>query len=201
MKTLYSLALVALCLVATESVAQDTCNTYLIPNPHGAAMSINTVWVVDTVNFSVESLRPLPYEISSTGTIDIRVCILVRDGKSHSTIVRYTNTHGTSSYQVTMTAPATSGVDRAVERTIALHSALPNPASSTVTIDFGSSVPDQIRVEILDMSGRLVVDDLRPMISGGRLVFDVSAIANGLYLVQVTAPGRPVAVWPIIVQH
>jgi hypothetical protein len=201
MKIPYCLALVALCLVMTNAYAQDTCTVYKIPNPHGAAMSVTRVWVVDTVNFSVESVYPLPVEMTATSTFDVNVCILARDGQSHSTIVRYTNTHGTSSYPVTMTAPATSGVESSGGQSVSLRLALPNPAGSTVSIDPGFTPTDDLRVGIVDLSGRRVVGDLRPSFSSGRLVIDVSSITSGRYLVLLDSPGRPVAAWPIVVQH
>lgn len=201
MKNLYSLMLLGLCLFATVSSAQDTCRVYSIPNPHGAAMSVTRVWVVDSVNFSVESVNPLPHQMTATSTFDIRVCIRARDGQSHSTIVRYSNTHGTSSYPVTMTAPATSGVETGIMRNLGLPPALPNPSGTTVSIDPGYTLPHRLRTEIVDLSGQLLRVDERPVIVDGRILVDVNTLANGRYLVRVVTPGRRVGSWQIVVQH
>ena len=76
----FLLSLLGLAYVASAQ-AQDTCKVFGQKNPHGVAMEIRpAMTVVDTVNFSVRSMKTLPYNISATDTIFFDVCIKARDG-------------------------------------------------------------------------------------------------------------------------
>ncbi len=105
------ITLVTLHFITGYATAQDTCKVFGQKNPHGLAMQVRgPMYVMDSVNFKVTSTKPLPYNIGATDTIYFEVCILARDGKQHSTQVRYGSTHGAVSFNVTMTAPTISDV-------------------------------------------------------------------------------------------
>jgi hypothetical protein len=126
----YSILILAALLTASSVSAQDTCKTYSHKNPHGAAMTISRVWVLDSVNFRVETVQELPYQETATGSYDFTVCILAKDGLKHSTQVRYQTSHGPVSYNISnFQAPGSSGVsDLGSDVDVSIY---PNPASRT----------------------------------------------------------------------
>jgi hypothetical protein len=201
MKHLHALTLLGILLLAGRSSAQDTCRYYWLPNPSWGPIYVYTVEVLDTVNFSVEPIKPLPHRISQNESFDVTICIRARDGRPHSTIVRYTHDHGSSAEDITMTAPIASAVEKESTMRLRLHPPMPNPAASTISIDPGYTLPENVSTEIVDLSGRIVVAGHRPAISDGRLQIDVGAIPNGRYLLRVIAPGRSVDSWPIVVRR
>ncbi len=184
------------CLVGTTVQAQDTCKSYNVPNPHGAAMTIYKIWVVDSTNFTVESLKPLPYDITATGTVDFRVCLLPRDGVKRTTQVRYQNTHGTSSYSVTITPP-TSSVKRAPDQ--APLSAYPNPASNRVEIALGAFETNNLSVDLIDSRGNIINPSFE--VGSFKIVLNTATIASGAYTIVVKNSTHIFGVSQIAVVH
>jgi hypothetical protein len=135
----YLILIATAILVSTGAYAQDTCKTYAHKNSHGAAMTISRVWVLDSVNFRVESIPELPFQETASGTYDFKVCILAKDGLKHSTQVRYQTTHGPVSYNISnFQAPGASGVsEHEVSTKVKLY---PNPATRATTLDGASGV-------------------------------------------------------------
>ena len=58
----------------------------------------------------------------------------------------------------------------------------PNPASEQVRITLPQGLKDASRIEVLDLSGRLVSDD---RISSDSILLDVSGLSNGTYVIRV----------------
>lgn len=200
MKKIYLLSLFSIVLLSTSAFGQDTCKVYSVKNPHGAAMSINKIWVLDSVNFSVESIKPTPFQLGASESFSIKVCILARDGASHSTQVRYTNTHGTSSYNVTMVAPsggAASVQEVPVEMVLSVS---PNPASSYLQVSLNTDKLKGGDVAIYNMIGEQVQ---RSPIEAetGTVFIDVSAIPSGRYMAVITSEGRQIAMSALVVEH
>ena len=77
------------------------------------------------------------------------------------------------------TFAANTGIDDVDSYTM---SVFPNPASSTVTVSF-EGIEGQVRVEIVDISGRTVASETT---SEGRTTIDVSRLSQGAYFVRVT---------------
>lgn len=194
-RTSHSFAIVSIAIaIATfaSARAQDTCKTFSIANPHGAAMSIMKIWAVDSVNFTVSTVKPLPFDIGATESFSIIVCIHARDGKPHSTSIRYTNTHGTSSYNVTMTAPSVSAVpSEGNDANVGVRvDVSPNPASTQAMIDVDASSTREIDVRLYDINGRAVWSSAHAT-THARIPMDLQSIPNGTYtLVADDGNGR-----------
>ena len=187
---------VLLCAVGNTARAQDTCKSYNVPNPHGAAMSIYKIWVVDSTNFTVESLKPIPYDITATGTVDFRVCLLPRDGVKRTTQVRYQNTHGTSSYTVTITPP-TSSVKRTPDQ--AQLNAYPNPAANRVEIALGSFELNNLSVDLIDVRGNIINPPFD--VASSKIVLNTSAMVSGAYTVVIKNSTHILGVSQLAVVH
>jgi hypothetical protein len=199
MRRLQFIATVILMLVSLPAIAQDTCRIFTISNPHGAAMTISSVFIADTVNFSVEPLRTTPFNIGATETWDARVCIKARDGQSHSTMIRYQTTHGQASYAVTMTAPGPAGIDQLTTKGSA--AAFPQPTSGRVTIRLDDRRVGQIRVRVYDNAGILLTTSEVAVGSDGNVTLDLAAIPGGSYIVVLDADGHIVARSSVVVAH
>jgi hypothetical protein len=179
--------------------AQDTCRVFTIPNPHGAAMTISRVFIADTVNFSVEPLQPVPFNIGASETWDARVCIKARDGQSHSTTIRYQTTHGQASYAVTMNAPGTAGiVDPGLPN---LAVTFPQPTSGRVTVRVVDHGVGELRAHVFDHSGGLMPSIPVMIGSGGDVSLDLEALPSGSYLVVLDVEGQIVARSSVVVVH
>jgi hypothetical protein len=168
--------------------SQDTCRVFTIPNPHGAAMTISSIFIADTVNFSVEPLRSVPFDIEATETWDARVCIKARDGARHSTSIRYMTTHGQAAFQLSMDAPGPSGiVDDARVRTVV--TAYPSPSTGAVTLRLGNPVATRAVVTVVDASGAGTI--VAPVSrAGDDLHIDLGTLAPGAYVIVVSVDGR-----------
>lgn len=195
------IAIIAMLGVTLPMIAQDTCKTYTIANPHGAAMDITKIWAEDTVNFTVTTVRNLPFNITATESFDIVVCLRVRDGKSHTTRIRYTNTHGTSNYNVTMTAPSTSSVDPEVGATKGLNLRIlsPNPASERITIGVDNNVAGALRIDLYGMNGEIARSVGFESFSGALLDLDVRGLPTGIYTAVVTDAASRISSVPLVV--
>lgn len=68
-------------------------------------------------------------------------------------------------------------------------SIFPNPAVDLIAIQLGTLMNDNLKVELLDLSGRLV---LTSSINQGRTIayFDVEAVRAGLYLIVISGGGH-----------
>ena len=177
--------LIAFLLTLLEGArAQDTCRVFSIPNPHGAAMTISRVWVQDSVNFSVEPVRAVPFNLAADELWDARVCIKPRDGQSYSTIIRYQTTHGPASYQVTMVAPTTAAVSMEHQDATMGMKVYPVPSSGDLTIEPPVERGDILTVEVYDGMGglRSVVEE---RYEGGHLRLDLSRLPSGRYRIMV----------------
>ena len=177
---IYAVFMLALLFYWEPLHAQDTCKSYSHNNPHGSPMTISRVWILDSVNFRVESIPMLPYQEAANGTYDFKVCILARDGKKYSTQVRYMTTHGAVSYPISnFQAPGgASGVSR--EGTSLSYSISPNPTRSNFTI-LGAAGSKWV---IYDMGGVEVLSGVTAAVSES---VDVTSLASGSYFLKITS--------------
>ncbi len=182
---------------ASTAMAQDTCKKYMVPNPHGAAMTVYKVWILDSVNFTVASVKPLPYNVDANGTSDFNVCILPRDGKTRSTQVRYENTHGTSSYAVTMTPPGTASV-KTINEAAMLH-VFPNPANNETVVDLGKPILSSIVVEAVNVIGERIT--VPTVMTENRIKLDLKHVPSGTYTLILTDGSGILGSSGIVVQH
>ncbi len=195
------LAVIAIVGLTLPTMAQDTCKTYTVANPHGAAMDITKIWAIDTVNFTVNTVRTLPFNIGATESFDIVVCLRVLDGKSHTTQIRYTNTHGTSSYSVTMTAPSTSSVDpeRGAAKSLALRLLSPNPAGDRITVGVDNNVVGDLHIAIYSMTGDMARSLRFESYGSSLLNLDLRGLPSGMYTMVVTDAASRTSSMPLVV--
>lgn len=78
----------------------------------------------------------------------------------------------------------------ATEKSVVLQLA-PNPASRQVSIQLNLDTEQTIRIDLLDLTGRPVLSQTATLKSGD-VNLDLSGLAKGIYLVQVTGDGKPV---------
>lgn len=170
------LAAVILVLGVGSATAQDTCKTIVHKNPHGAAMTISRVWILDSANFTVRPIQQLPYQESATGSFDFEVCIIPRDGKTYSTQVRYQTTHGPVSYNVSnFLAPLGTSSVTSSEYTPAV--VFPNPVSSVLHVQVG----EPFEFSIVDINGIVIIVGRSDQESSQ---VDVSRLTPGSYTIR-----------------
>ncbi len=62
----------------------------------------------------------------------------------------------------------------------------PNPAGNELNIRFFSETDDEIILEVYDVLGKLIISQTAPVVKGGNLLtLDISAAAEGMYLLRV----------------
>ena len=179
-----TLLLGILCLASATSHSQDTCQVFSIPNPHGAAMTISRVWIQDSVNFSVEPLRSVPFDITATESWDARVCIKPRDGQTYSTIIRYQTTHGPAAFQISMVAPNTSAVHERRQFSMSEMRVSPLPTSGDLVIAPSAVSGDILTIEVYDGIG-IVRSVMEERFDGNPLRLDLSELPSGGYRIVV----------------
>ena len=158
---------------------QDTCKVAGQKNPHGVSMEIREpMTVADTVNFSVDSPKPLPYNIGATDTIFFHLCLKAKDGKKHTTQIKYSSTHGAISYTITMQAPSSAGVGSSGLKASIGISAYPNPAKEHIIFRTDNET-DFDQVQIVDERGAVLQTQV--LQAGGMTDLPTSDLANGRY--------------------
>ncbi|HMC98255.1 MAG TPA: T9SS type A sorting domain-containing protein, partial [Flavobacteriales bacterium] len=65
-------------------------------------------------------------------------------------------------------------------------SVYPNPTQGNLFVELGSKVLGNVRLRVLDMSGRVVLDDPFTVQGGGRRTVDMRGLQAGQYMVQLT---------------
>lgn len=180
--------------------AQDTCKVFSVPNPHDAPMTISSVFIADTVNFTVEPLRSVPFDITATEIWDARVCIKARDGQRYSTTIRYMTTHGQASFALSMVAPATSG---APSLQLRAHSRVfPLPARDFVSIELPDARPGEVSALVADVLGRIVATNVQLVVSRDSFVrVDVRDLATGTFIYTFESAGRVIGRARVVVAN
>jgi hypothetical protein len=183
---------------ASVALSQSTEKIYSIANPYGIAARVESVSVDDTANFSVESLKPLPYEVDESGTLDFKVGIIPHDGITRTTLVRIIDSRGCSSYTVTLDAPVTSAVKTNNEQ-YENHPAYPNPVKDFCTINTDISLYPNVQIELFNEVGAAVVGLVQPV--GRVLSLDARNLPSGRYHLSISSNGHIIRSEDIIVKH
>ena len=158
-------------------------------------MRIESLSVDDSSNFVIESLKPLPFDLSESGRLDFKVSIIPHDGIMRTAQVRSGNT---SLYTVTMTAPTTSSVKKSEDQYVN-HPSYPNPVKDFCTINTDISLYPNVQIEVHNSLGVPVIGLVQPV--GHSLSLDARNLASGKYHVSITSNGSLVRSEEIIVKH
>jgi hypothetical protein len=164
-------------------------------NPYGAAMRIESLTIDDSADFRVESLKPLPFDLSETGTLDFKVTIIPRDGITRTTQVRSGNL---SLSIVTMESPILNAVKKSEEQ-YANHPSYPNPVKDFCTINTDISLYPNVEIEVFNSVGASVVGLVQPV--GHSLSLDARNLTSGRYHISITSNGLMIRSEDIIVKH
>ncbi|HJW29224.1 MAG TPA: hypothetical protein VJ508_08215, partial [Saprospiraceae bacterium] len=107
---------------------------------------------LDSMNFTVQPQRPMPFNCMMGDTVWMRVCLRAHDGKLHQTTIYYGTDQGTVSFEVAMQAAGTSivPINLAPRITMALY---PNPTMDRVFINLSDVLPEPMTIEIVDLKG------------------------------------------------
>ena len=108
---------------------------------------------------------------------------LVPNGNGNYT-VEITDAHGCQS--ISSPFPVTfSGI--AEPSALAAISVYPNPVDNTLFVDFKGELGDgKIVTRLLDMKGRVLIENSSMPVSGEKLAIDMSGISTGMYLIQIS---------------
>jgi len=180
---------------ASTALSQSAEKIYSIVNPYGAAMRIESLTIDDSADFRVESLKPLPFDLSETGTLDFKVTIIPRDGITRTTQVRSGNL---SLSIVTMESPILNAVKKSEEQ-YANHPSYPNPVKDFCTINTDISLYPNVEIEVFNSVGASVVGLVQPV--GHSLSLDARNLTSGRYHISITSNGLMIRSEDIIVKH
>jgi hypothetical protein len=193
MMKIQSCCLLGVLFFASTAFSQNAEKIYSIANPYGSAMRIESLVVDDSANFRVESLKPLPFDLPESGTLDFKVAILPHDG-----IMRTTQVHfGTTSYTIQMEAPLSASVKNSNAQM--QSSVYPNPVKDFCTINIDISLYPNIEIELFNSIGGNVVSMVQPV--GHSLSLDARNLASGSYHLMIKSNGALVRSEEIIVKH
>jgi hypothetical protein len=196
-RTLVVFLILCCCAVAE---AQQVTKIYSIANPTGNQISLNSIWVADSNDFSVETLSALPYTVADDGMIDFAVKVIPRDGITRTTEVFYQTDLGVSSYTISMAAPLeTAAVSQQPGTPPHEKHAYPNPANDQCTIDINVKLYPNAEVDLVNEAGTRVIGIAQPR--GDKLVLDTHTLANGRYIILVSSGGLVVHKEEVVVRH
>lgn len=78
-----------------------------------------------------------------------------------------------------------AGIEDAIGGRVSLY---PNPAQDRVTVDLSLSRSEDVTIKVLGLQGQVLRTELRPAFSSGQVELNLSDLAAGIYLVQVSTP-------------
>jgi hypothetical protein len=188
-----SCCLLGVLFFSSTAFSQNAEKTYSIANPYGSAMRIESLSVDDSADFRIESLKPLPFELPESGTLDFKVAILPRDGIMRTTQVRF----GGSSYTIQMEAPLSASVRNSNAQM--QSSVYPNPVKDFCTINTDISLYPNVEIELFNSLGGAVVGMVQPV--GHSLSLDARNLASGSYHLVIRSNGTLVRNEDIVVKH
>ena len=192
-----SFLLLGVLLSASTALSQNAEKIYSISNPYGSRMMVESLSVDDTVNFKLESLKAMPYDLDEIGTLDFKVTVTANDGITRTTQVRCNDGRCTPLYTITMAAPIASGVKGADDR--AARPAYPNPVKDYCTINTDISLYPNVQIELFNSVGASVIGVVQPV--GHNLSLDARNLTNGRYHLTITTNGTVIRSEDIIVNH
>jgi hypothetical protein len=194
--------LVLLATPLTAIQAQPTCDTVtltLTGHGHGA-ITVSRVWVDDPDNFAISMERTLPFDAVEGETFDVRICILKRDGRTYSTVLRYETNHGASEWAVTLTAPnPVSGISMVDETRRPRALVYPTVATDRIQIQFNRVEPAPIVIRLFDTKGEIVRHRALTELPPRGVALDVRDVCAGPYHLTIQIAGVVVGVHPIII--
>lgn len=89
-------------------------------------------------------------------------------------------------WAVTLPTGTNTSVEPDVPQVATQLDVYPNPTSAELTVDYEFGVPGPVRIEMIDLLGR-VVKTIQDDSGGGRTTLSTSELAPGLYIVRVTS--------------
>ncbi len=181
---------------ASAALSQSIEKIYSISNPYGAAMRIESLRIDDTVNFRLESLKPMPYDLGESGMLDFKIAIIPHDGITRSAQIK--DSHGATLTSITLTAPVASAVRKAEDQYIN-HPAYPNPAKDFCTINTDISLYPNVAIELFNSAGVSVVGVVQPV--GHSLSLDARNLSSGKYHLTISSNGAMIRSEDICVKH
>lgn len=186
---------VFLCFCSISAYAGDPCQMMGQKNPHGMDIKVSSVSVADTMNFMVQTMETMPFTVKVGDTVWFHVCMMAKDGKMHSTQIKYQTDMGTFSYNISMQAP-TAGVAQ-VGAPQALI-AYPNPVINSLSINI-PSLNENASLEIFSVSGsRVLAHDVS---SSTPIQISVGNLSNGTYLVKLISKSGTIGETRIAICH
>jgi hypothetical protein len=191
-----SCCLLGVLFFSSAAFSQSTEKIFSVANPYGTAMHIEKLSVEDSENFKVESLKPLPFDLSETEALDFKVVLIPHDGITRTTQVRFGDSHSASSYTIKMEAPLTSSVRSSVPQQTAVY---PNPVKDFCTINTDISLYPNVEIELFNSIGGNVIGLVQPV--GHKLSLDARNLTSGNYHLMIKSNGSIVQREDIIVKH
>jgi len=64
----------------------------------------------------------------------------------------------------------------------------PNPADNSISLEFNSGINGNAKIDISDVTGRIISTRLLNSFSGKQITMDVSGLASGMYFVKISTP-------------
>lgn len=179
------------------ALSQNAEKVYSISNPYGSSLRISSLTVDDSINFRVEPMKPLPFELPENGTLDFKVTVLRHDGITRTSQVRFGDDKNTSSYTIEIEAPITSSVKSSIQE---MQSAVfPNPAKDYCIINVDITQYPNVEIELFNSTGASIIGGVQQV--GKNLSLDVRNLASGNYHLLIKSNGNLVRKEEIIVSH
>ncbi|MDP4221197.1 MAG: T9SS type A sorting domain-containing protein [Bacteroidota bacterium] len=165
----------------------DTCGMFSDKIMHDGMMRVTgPMYCQDSMNFSVSSTRPMPFNCMMGDTVWAEVCLKAHDGRLHQTTVYYGTSQGTLSFDVAMQAAGTSGVQTVSDPAITM-TLYPNPTSDKLIVNLSASPLTPMKIEIADLRGTVLSS--QTVLETRELSLDISTLASGTYHVVLLSNG------------
>ena len=98
--------------------------------------------------------------------------------------VQVTDSHGCQSISSPFSV-TTLGI--ADPTAFAALSVYPNPTDNNLFVDFNGQVnEDKVVIRLMDMNGRLIIENVSTPVSGQKISLDMQAVQAGVYLIQIS---------------
>lgn len=163
----------------------DTCHTFGRMNSHMGMMSVYRFYCLDTTNFSVRSMKNMPYNCMGSDSMWFEVCLYRHDGRTYSTEVRVVTSQGELSFPITMQALVQSVVE-SNEPILAELLVYPNPTANVLQLSGNPAINELVTAQIIDATGNIKIEKI--IFNNGVGTLNASGLPSGAYqLILVSA--------------
>lgn len=171
-----------------NAVCPDLVKGYAYPYQNSTTCSYSASWVTDNALDLYIPMDSGAYQVAYYGGFGMPTVVLL-GGSNHDVMwstQNFVDTDTTVMRDLIYGISCLGLEESTMSATI--HSVYPNPASTNCTIEFNSLKEENMDIELVDVSGKILMrkEQVKAMNGSNKVEFEVSSISIGSYFIRLT---------------